>query len=151
MEEDAEETRENLRWAIRGAFDSLAEEDKGLQTHMAASYVEFYMTADHDSLSPQEQVSIIGLVHKTILQLLHANPSSLQMAHAHAYIHALAETYMPESGDDDDDDEEDQPDMLLEESKEDLDKWAAELAQYMEEKEAPDGEEGPPAEDTGSD
>lgn len=145
--EELDETRENLRDAIRGAFWSLAEEDKGLQTHMVASFVEYHMVADHDMLSPQEQVGVIGVVHTTVLKMLHANPSSLQMAHAHAYIHALAETYMPDEYEDDD-----EPDMLLEEAGEDLEAWAAELEQYMKEKkEDSDGEEGPPAEDPGSD
>lgn len=146
-EETPDDQREQLREAIRGAFYSLAEEDKGLQTHMVAAYVEYYMAADHDDLSPQQQVGIIGLVHKAIVQMLHINPSSLQMAHAHAYIHALADTYLPD--DDEEDEDEDEPDVLLEESADDLAAWADELAQYMQEKqeEGPDGEGDSPTDD----
>lgn len=145
-EDDLDETRENLRDAIRGAFFSLAEDDKGLPTHMVSAYVEYYMVADHDELSPQEQVAIIGLVHTAVLKMLHANPSSLQMAHAHAYVHALADTYMPS-----DDEDDDEPDMLLEESADDLAAWADELNEYMKEKEDTDGKDGPPFEDPGTD
>jgi hypothetical protein len=139
-----EEYREQLREGIRGAFYSLAVDDKGLHTHMVAAYVEYYMAADHEPLSPQEQVSIIGIVHTTILKMLHANPSSLQMATAHTIVHALADTYMsPE------DDEEDEPDLLLEESADDLAAWADELNEFLKEQKEDDGDtkEGPPQED----
>ena len=144
-----EETREQLREAIRGAFYSQAEEDKGLQTHMAASFVEFHMVADHDVLTLVQQLEIIGVVHTTILKMLHANPSSLQMAHAHAYIHALADTYSP----DEEDEDGEESDTLLEEAAPDLAEWSEELAQYMEEmkKEDADGEGDPSEPDPGSD
>lgn len=145
-EEDVKEARENLREAILGAFYSLAEEDRGLQTHMVAHYVQYYMQADHDPLSVQDQVNIIGIIHQTVLKMLHADPSSLQMAHAHAYVHALVDTYIA-SGDD----SEEEPDTLLEEHNEDLDQWADELAEFMKEGGNSDGEDGTPTEDSGPD
>ena len=145
MVEDVDDTREELRDAIKGAFFSLAEEDGGLQTHMAASYVEWHMNVDHDQLDVVQQLAILRIVHQTVLKVLHADPSSLQMAHAHAYVHALAETYT----EDDDDSDEEQPDTLLEDNAEDLEAWAAELEEYMREKKEEDsnGEEGPATKD----
>ena len=146
--EDLDDTREQLREAIRGAFYSLAEDDKGLQTHMVAAFVEFHMVADHDMLTVEQQVGIIGVIHSTVLKMLHANPASLQMAHAHAYVHALADTYLPSE-----DDEDEETDGLLEEATDDLAEWASELEQYMNEKkeEEADGEDGPSTEDPGTD
>jgi len=137
-EDTLEERREQLRDAIRGAFYSLAEEDKGLPTHMVAAFIEYYMTADHTTLTPQQQVGIIGIAHQAVLKMLHANPASLQMAHAHAYVHTLVDTYISEDSEDEED-----SDLLLEENAEDLAEWASELEQYMEEQEEKHGGEGP--------
>lgn len=141
-EDDPLDTRESLRDAIRGAFYSLAEEDKGLATHMVAAYVEWHMTADHDLLSDQEQLTILAVMHQTILKMLHASPSSLQMAHAHAYVHALVDTYIASE-----DSEDETPDLLLDEHEDDLDQWADELAEFMKGGGESDGEDGTPAKD----
>jgi len=150
VDEETFALREQFRDAIRGAFYSLRDEDGGLQTFMFSAYVQWHLMIDHDDLPEPAQLAILKAVHDTIVKMLHIDPSSLQMAHAHTMVHSLIETYVDNEEEMDEDEEEDEADEMLAGFEADFGEWGKELQQFMEEqKEEPNGsdEEGPPTQD----